>query len=678
MFLSFLQSPASRLVQFSCLMLFVELMLIRWVGSNIYYLFFFSNFILMASFLGIGMGFLRAKNRASLFGWFPFLLALVVVLCYSFSFEYHAQINPRTGNLDYSGMLFRNHVYPVWISLPLIFILAAALMAAIADAVSRAFQQFPSLQAYRLEVAGSLLGIIIFSLLAFFNAGPLAWGLVICLLCILPLADQWRARRFSSLAWQIAMLAVVMFTFVQEQSTGNHFWSPYYKIELQEFTGKRYVVNVNGLAQQVIESVAQRRQVKPFYFLPYQHAGKKYALNNVLIVGAGTGGDVAIALAQGARHVDAVEIDPTLYRLGKQYNPDQPYRDPRVRVIINDGRAFLRQSQEKYDMIIYALTDSLMLVPGQSSLRLENYLYTLEGLTEAGRHLKADGVFTIYNYYGFDWFINRLAGTLDRIYQHAPCIDKFGDRDYWATVLTISPDGNRLQCPALWVPEAGSSNMPATDNHPFLYLQGNHIPPLYVFTLLFIFIVSLGSLKKTGISYQAIGDHLSLFFMGAAFMLLETKNIVNFALLFGTTWFVNALVFIGILFTVYLSIEVSSRAVLSRQWMLYTGLLASLCLSWFIPNDYLLALPALPRFGAAAMLAFLPVFMANLIFASCFRETRNSTDAFGANLIGAVFGGMLEYISLLTGYQNLLLLVMLLYVLALLSRPRLESIYGLS
>ncbi|TMB64713.1 MAG: spermidine synthase, partial [Chloroflexi bacterium] len=66
-----------RLLALSFLMLFVELALIRWMGSNILYLSYFSNFILLASFLGIGLGFLRADARRHLF---PFAATGLTVL----------------------------------------------------------------------------------------------------------------------------------------------------------------------------------------------------------------------------------------------------------------------------------------------------------------------------------------------------------------------------------------------------------------------------------------------------------------------------------------------------------------------------------------------------------------------------------------------------------------------
>ncbi|MBA3661944.1 MAG: spermidine synthase [Gammaproteobacteria bacterium] len=653
-----------HLILLSFLMLFVELTIIRWTGSNIYFLFFFSNFVLLASFLGIGIGFLRSKSSISLFHYSPILLSILVCLCYYFSFEYQARVNPITDNLSYHVRYFKDNVYPVWITVPVLFTLVTGLMATLADGVARAFKKFSPLEAYRLEVLGSLLGIISFSLLAFFYGRPIYWGIIISLLYLFIFMKMRSFNSISIIILQVVALSALLFTFGKESSAPNHYWSSYYKIEVQKYSKDRYVVNVNGMAQQVIESVAQRHQVKPFYFLPFQHRVEK-PLDKVLVIGAGTGGDVAIALAQGAKQVDAVEIDPMLYALGKKLNPNAPYADPRVHVFINDGRAFLQQSHDQYDMIIFALTDSLMLIPGQSSLRLENYLYTMEGLTIAKDHLKANGVFTIYNYYHPRWFVDRLAQTLASIYHHSPCLETYSEKDYWATVLTISPQLGTLQCPTYWQ-NFGESSSPSTDNYPFIYLEQNSISILYLGTILFILFASLMAIKLSVGSYLSIRKDLDLFIMGAAFLLLETKNIINFALLFGTTWLVNALVFIGILTTVYLSIEARRFSYRLHPLLLYGLLLLSLFVSWFIPNSYLLSLDSASRFPAATLLAFTPIFIANLIFTDRFRQTEHSTTAFGVNLLGAVFGGLLEYASLLIGYQGLLIMTLILYTLAIL------------
>jgi hypothetical protein len=176
-----------------------------------------------------------------------------------------------------------------------------------------------------------------------------------------------------------------------------------------------------------------------------------------------------------------------------------------------------------------------------------------------------------------------------------------------------------------------------------------------------------------------MAGYVDLFFMGAAFMLLETKNIVQFALLFGTTWFVNALVTAGVLVAVLAAVEVSRHVTIRRPALLYAGLLAALAVAWAIPPSALLSLSPLPRFVAAVVLAFAPIFGANMVFAQRFRESGDSATAFGANLLGAMLGGVLEYASLVVGYRWLLVLVAVLYALAFLAgrrhlRPRSPSL----
>ena len=178
-------------------------------------------------------------------------------------------------------------------------------------------------------------------------------------------------------------------------------------------------IDANGVPHQSAVSVDVRRRENPEYFIPYERAGIEN-LENVLIVGAGSGTDVAIALSEGAGHIDAVEIDPKLLQIGVDRHPDRPYQDPRVSRFVNDGRAFLEQTDEEYDLILFALPDSLTLVSGQSSLRLESYLFTVQAMESARDHLAPDGVFAMYNFYREDWLVDRLAGTLDQVYGAAP------------------------------------------------------------------------------------------------------------------------------------------------------------------------------------------------------------------------------------------------------------------
>jgi len=645
---SLVESQRIRLIALSFLMLFLELALIRWIGSNVLYLSYFSNFILLASFLGIGLGFLRATSARDLFGFAPIALATLVGFVRLFPVE----IDRSGTDLIFFGALGTRSGLPPFVTLPLLFLGVAAVMALVGEGVARTFRRFPPLEAYRLDILGSLAGIVTFSILAFLEAPPVLWGAVVAAAFFLLIGRH--------ALGQMVALAVLLILLGLESVVATDSWSPYYKIRLIPHPSGAVTLLVNGIPHQTIDSAQRRLEAVPIYGLPYQHTRATPA--SVLIVGAGTGNDVAIALRLGARHVEAVEIDPRIHAIGVERNPDRAFQDPRVTSYVNDGRAFLEETTRRYDLILFALPDSLTLVAGQSSLRLESYLFTAEAMQAARAHLTPGGAFGEYNYYREQWLVDRLAGTLQQVYGHPPCVDSTGQLGRLA-LLMASANPTTLQCPTIWRP-AGTTPAPATDDYPFLYLQERTIPGFYLLTLALILAGALLLVRLGAGSFRPMGRYLDLFCMGAAFLLLETKNVVQFALLFGTTWFVNALVFIGILLAVYLAIEVARRIDLGPAWRLYVALVVALGIAWLVQPNLLLSLPAVPRFVMAILVAFAPVFLANLVFARRFRDVAASNLAFATNLLGAMLGGVLEYASLVTGYRALLIVIALLYAAA--------------
>ena len=156
-----------------------------------------------------------------------------------------------------------------------------------------------------------------------------------------------------------------------------------------------------------------------------------------------------------------------------------------------------------------------------------------------------------------------------------------------------------------------------------------------------------------------------MFFLGAAFMLLETKSLVSFALLFGSTWLVNSLVFFAILASVLLAILFNARFKVTRVGPLYVALFAILALNYIVPLQSLLAIEApVLRYTLASLLTFAPIFLANIVFSRSFRDAEAADIAFASNLLGVMVGGMFEYVALATGYRSLLLLVLAFYALA--------------
>jgi hypothetical protein len=659
-------SARMRLIVASALMLFVQLALIRWSGANLVHLSYFSNLILLASFLGIGLGFLRARKPRDLGRYAP--VAVLVLIAFIFFFP--ARIEGSSSELIFFTEVKPTGL-PTWVTLPLVFLVVAFAMTLLGEITGRAFLEFTALDAYRWDIVGSLSGTLLFTLVAFLRSPSWIWPTVMLVALVLLYG-----KALPIVSWLAAIGIIVLL--VIESLTPGVSWSPYYKVTTQDYTNTAppyTAIQVNGIPHQNVLDAEKRLEIEPLYGRPYERAVDN-PLRNVLVIGAGTGTDVALALSRGAQNVDAVEIDPRIQQIGIEKNPNQPYADPRVTTYIDDGRAFLSRTDKEYDLILFALPDSLTLVSGASQLRLESYLFTRESIQEAYDHLSPEGVFAMYNYYREDWLINRLAGTVEDVFGHAPCIDRFTAMQSLA-VVAIGKSADNAVCDATWeraaIAAAGQEiPAPSADDRPFLYLKDASIPQLYLILIGLILAVSLIAIRVVGGPLRQMRGYADLFLMGMAFLLLETRSITTFALLFGTTWLVNALVFAGVLLAVLLAIEVTRRYSPRRPWVV-AALFISLAIAWLVPNAWLLTLPVPVRLLVAVVLAFAPIFCANLYFTSRFKEAANPTAAFAANLFGAMIGGTLEYLSLLTGYRFLLVVAAVIYLAAVLVGRRLGA-----
>jgi SAM-dependent methyltransferase len=649
----FMNAQKRELFLLSFLMLFVELSLIRWLGENILYLSFFTNFVLLASFLGIGVGFLMANRDIDLFRWFPYsLLGLIgAVIVFPVHIDRRADEVLFLGTGNPAGL-------PIWLALPLVFIAVAAVLAMVGQATGIAFSRFEPLVAYRLDILGSLSGVVAFAALSLLGVPPVGWAAVVALLVFFTARDRLQAKQV------IALLGVALILGAQSLRPGS-LWSPYYRIDMFEVDDSKYL-NVNGIPHQVMLSVEQQTQPLPelpgplgwLTTWPYLVIRGDAIPSSVLVIGAGSGNDVAFALSTGAERVDAVEIDPRIHDLGSRFHPDAPYSDPRVMSIIDDGRAFLENTNSTYDLVVFALTDSLTLVSGQSSLRLESYLYTREAFAAARRILTDNGSFAIYNTHPDNFVVQRMARTMAEVFGSQVCGVATSDGRP-GTALVAGP-GTTTDCSGGETVDLSDAPLPVTDDRPFLYVAGTGIPTLYVVVLTGIMIMSFAAVRGLGVKRGQIRPYFDLFLMGAAFLLLETKSIVQFALWFGTTWRVNVLVFTAVLVTVLAAIETAQRFSIPTM-PLYAALFLSLAIGWAIPPATLLTLAPVLRWVAASAITFSPVFFANLVFSTRFKEAATSTVAFGVNLLGAMVGGVLEYASLAVGYRSLVVIAALLY-----------------
>lgn len=641
-----------QLACFAAAALYLELALIRFAGAEVLYLAYFSNFILITAFVGLGVGFLSAHNARGLDQTIPFALLFIFALVLVSRFDVSLLAN-------HFGLFFFGNVkgragLPGAVLMAVLFLATAVLFAGIGERIGRLFAGFTPLKAYSLDVAGSLAGIGLFTIQSLVAAGPQTWVVTgLLLLCLAHLAGEARDDALRAV-WKLAISGACIVVLLQSADTGSPtIWSTYQKLSLREPPGEARMLLANGVVHQFMWPAATVKGT--YYESPYELAREAgVSPGRVLVIGAGTGTDVAVALANGAGHVDAVEIDGRIVDWGRALHPDAPFSDPRVRTYVTDGRKFLQDAPGEYDVVVFALPDSLTRISAMSSIRLESYLFTEEAFAIVRSRLAANGIFVLYNQYRWEWLVNKIAATAETAFGVPPRIVRQGETTVIAVGATL---------PGSPYSSSGYERL-ATDDWPFLYMQKPQVHWLHIGMIAMFLGVSVVAVRFLAPRGSLSAPDLPFFFMGVAFMLLETKSLAFFSLLFGTTWLVNSLAFAGILASVLAAnLLVQRLHVTARAW-LYGGLLLSLVLAYLLPAREFLSLdPAVFRYAAALVLAFAPIFFANLVFSREFRDSRDSARAFGWNLLGAVAGGGLEYFSLVVGFRDLLWIVALCYLL---------------
>jgi spermidine synthase len=703
------------------LVLFWELACIRWFAANVIFLQFFTNVVLLACFLGMSCGCMAARQRRDWLGRFPllalgtFVAALAMLKIYNvwsgLAIDVGHQASPQE---IFFGTEYRNpdvaqFTVPIDLIVAVFFVLIAFMFVGLGQVLGRAFDAYPNrVMGYTLNIGGSLVGIVGFSLISFVQAPPLIWFLIACAGIAFLLHQAGGLTLSRGVALAALLVTVTLPAAYRERSGIEAFWSPYYAVE---YDTAGLGINVNNIGHQQM--------------VPFDNGGSSYSLihllrkaaggapfEDALIIGAGSGNDIDHALHNGVGRIDAVEIDPVIQSIGINHNPDRPYDDPRVVRHLDDGRHFLRTTDRKYDLVVYALVDSLILHSGYANIRLESYLFTEQALNDIKRVLKPGGIFVTYNFFRQGWVVERVAAMSESVFGCKPIVlslpyretlpssspsgftmivagcnpaiaDAFAShRNFWLNRLPVKNqdvDGFAVQpatmpaaeredwqriAPTTIVHDTGSPRF-ATDDWPFLYLRDKLIPDLSIRSMIVLGVLGVAMvylfLPKGRERMRVDGR---MFFLGAAFMLLETKAVVQLALLFGSTWLVNSLVFFTALILILLANLYVLKAPPRQLLWHYAGLLGLLAATIMIPLDVFLGGGIFWRYAVPCALALGPMFFAGVIFARTFRDTADPDLAFGSNIAGSVLGGLSESFSMLLGFRYLLLLAIGFYLLS--------------
>jgi hypothetical protein len=303
-------------------------------------------------------------------------------------------------------------------------------------------------------------------------------------------------------------------------------------------------------------------------------------------------------------------------------------------------------------------------------LRVDNFVYTEESVKSALAHLDRDGLLTISFATGSKHPVTR------RLYSTIEAAQGFPPRTYvddqWDSVLFLAgPAAKQTEIAAEQIkglrpwPQPGdeSKSKTATDDWPFLYLEFDSAGViLYLFVLVAAVIAPAFMLTRpTGRSDITAGAWGNMFFLGQAFMLVETKSITQLSLFFGATWMVSSAVIGCVLVLACLANWCAGRLKTTNLLPFYGGLAAALLLDFFFHVPAESQVHPLLLAWAATLIGCLPIFFGGLIFSMCFRNAKAPAQYLSANLLGVAFGGLTENACLVTGTKSLVLIAILLY-----------------
>ncbi|MGA8501979.1 MAG: hypothetical protein WB683_10545 [Candidatus Sulfotelmatobacter sp.] len=680
-----------RLLLASFLTLFAELAFIRWIAVEVRVFAYFKNLALLLCFVGFGLGCALAAQRAR---WKSALLAFLgLLLIVRMPWRGAELLEGLSESLGGAGdiAIWATGNNSNWLQYGMavlvggaLFLLIVSVFVPLGQTVSRQMDLAPSaLRAYSWNLVGSLVGVVAFFAVSLLMLPPAVWlGAVLFGFAFL------QASRRDMMLVTSLIVPLALLLHGEAGPDTKVLWTPYQQIQYtRERTpeGEVYggVMRVNHTLYQKIVNLSDDflarnpRMMKEApdenpYNLPFRFAAPDPA---VMIVGSGTGNDVAAALRHGSIGVDAVEIDRAILELGKREHPEHPYDSRRVSIHVDDARAFLKRTTQSYDLILFGLLDSHSQFSDYANMRIDNFVYTEESFLEARRHLKPNGVMFVKFEVAHPWLATRLVEMLRQTFGKAPLVF-FARSNYsaMATCFVISP-GNRVEEALGADPRlaefvrknpfmARGNPVPVTtDDWPYLYQEGRWIPRTYYSIGMLVILIAIGLYAQIG-GVRRNAPSLFFFSMGAGFLLLETQVISRLALFFGTVWQVNGIVISALLIALLIANALVERS--GKDWprfWIWVALIAGLAVAYWFPFERIGGLPAVA--GTIAVVVFsVPVVFAGILFALEFRAAESPSAALGANILGAVAGGLLETLSLLFGMRALLLVAVGVYCLA--------------
>jgi spermidine synthase len=658
--------------------LFLELAIIRWHGTEWEVFAFYKNFSLLACFLGLGLGYAIARRSR--------IPAVIVLPLLTFEVAYllalrhglppnwllSLRATPFTEQLNMGFDVARGmpQYVAVYALMTTVLFLTALVFIPVGQVCGRLLDRLPQLQAYGWNLVGSLIGVVLMFVVSFLWTPPAVWFALAAVALVWLQSFGLRPLLIGAVS-SVVLLTALAWPVVPGW---ERIYSPYQLLErgpgerglsLIRAAGHFYQ-RVHDLSPQAQAAYPERRSIAQYYELPYRF---RPGAQRVAVVGAGTGNDVAAALRAGVPRVDAIEIDPVIMRLGLMYHPEHPYADRRVTAVVDDARTFLRSTAHSYDLIVYGLLDSHTLLSHSSSVRLDSYVYTVEGLREARTRLNSGGVLGLSFAVMSDELGRKIYLMMTEAFDGHPPVTIYARYD-GAVTFAQSKEGDLRFDPAA-LGGSGFAERTAryanpsiradvsTDDWPFLYMPQRVYPRSYLWGMGLVLVMSL-VLFAGFIGRRPRADAWPFFFLGAGFMLVETKGIAELGLAFGNTWQVIGIVIGAILVMAWLGNRIAARRAIRRPWIPWLLLLASLGAGLLFVRAGGIGSSAVARWTAVALLTC-PLFFSGIVFSTVLARAEEASSALGMNLLGAMVGGVLEYNAMYFGFQSLYWFALALY-----------------
>ncbi len=655
--------------------LFFEMLLVRWLPTTIYYLGYYKNCILFATFLGFGCGSATRRGVDRVLPYFALCVAAMVMG--AVLTEHYTQIVPlEMGEWvwpqvkdDSSGV-----VVPLLIPLLLVFAISALLMMPLGRLVGKHLEAFPPITAYSINIAASLLGVLSFLVLSYLSFEPAFW-FAIATIPILYFVRTNRVHVVGTLAGLLLTVGILEFA-----RAPREYWSPYSKISLADVVPgvNSRLLSSNNNGHQVLFDLSPARlasrgdspnriwDLAQTHQYMYESAYSIIQPLSVLIIGGGTGNEAAAALRRGARKVDVVEIDPTISGIGRTFHPEQPYRDSRVRIINDDARHYMTTTDQRYDLVIFGFLDSTSYLSSMSNIRLDNYVYTVESFRQARLLLNPNGLLQV-TYYAFAEFVKlRIFLMIEEAFDQTPLIAQLKTMQTPDVIFFAGPavsKMSKLSLPGLvqaaYKLESSQVVPPplATDDWPYLNLPDRSIGRNYVIglgSMILISMVFIGLFVwSSAIPITNKASAWCFFLQGAGFMLIETNTITRMALILGSTWVVTSVAVMLVLLAALVSNFVIQRFTFPSVATAIGMVAIATLINYMVDIHFYLGIASRFRVLLAALQLYLPILASSFVFGRLFQRSAKSSYDLGMNILGAMFGGMLEYGSLIVGTRTI-------------------------